>query len=76
MYMTCLPRHIYLPSEHFFPLKVCTICVAYPWGDKNQKSGHLIDHLKLRHGFDIDRFVVSKFPNLISVYLLPIEKQL
>ena len=64
----------YLTTEHFVLLKVCTICIAYPWGDKNQKSSHLIDHLKLRHNFDYDRFVVSRFHNFISDNLLPIVK--
>ncbi|XP_067937719.1 E3 ubiquitin-protein ligase RNF166-like [Watersipora subatra] len=49
----CNANHKHAPSHKL----VCTICVAYPWGESDKTSIHLLRHMNLRHQFDYDWFV-------------------
>ena len=52
----------------FLLLKVCPICKVMPWGNTQQISDNFLDHIKLRHQFDYDRFVVSSFHSMFMLY--------
>ncbi|XP_067937659.1 E3 ubiquitin-protein ligase RNF114-like [Watersipora subatra] len=49
----CNVKHRNAPTHKL----VCSICVAYPWGETNKASGNLLEHMNLRHQFDYDFFV-------------------
>ncbi|CAB3977492.1 RING finger 166-like [Paramuricea clavata] len=52
-----LLRHVLGLHKDEDPKVVCPICKVMPWGDSDQLSGNFLDHIKLRHRFDYDRFV-------------------
>ena len=53
-----LLRHVLGLHKDEDPKVVCPICKVMPWGNAEQRSDNFVDHIKLRHRFDYDRFVV------------------
>ncbi|KAM4689456.1 E3 ubiquitin-protein ligase RNF138-like [Discoglossus pictus] len=62
-------------TQHYFEIveTVCPICATLPWGDPNQKTGNVVDHLNARHKFDYEDFV-NVFLDEEAQYQAAIEK--